>query len=465
VTPASVAATGRAVARAFLACAALSLLVGLGGGLVVGLHYTALSPTLSRMVLGLAALRPIHTGATAGWIFFAGMAVVHRWLFERLEARVAEGDATALPLVNAVARRARLQLGLWVFAAPSAAPALLAGYSTGREYLEYPPVCSIPIVAGWLLYAWNFIAVTRYRIRTMPVYAWMWGTSVVLFLWMFAEANAWMLDVLRERPVRDMAIQWKAYGSLVGSFNLLVYGSTSWLGTRISDDKYARSNMAFALFLVGVLNSFTNYVHHTYHLPQAELPKWIAFFVSMLEAVILARVMYDVAGLGRKWADRKRHPVVQTLLIATTTWTFVQLTFAILISIPPLNTWIHGTLAVVAHSMGSLIGIDSMALLAAGTWLMEEGDEARPMDVGAARRGLFSAGALNTGLAGMWLVLAIVGVQAGIGLVLRGELPWVGAFPSWTGPGIVVSGLVAAVGMVGLVLPWLTRRAATASAP
>lgn len=475
MSPASgpVLATGRTVARAFLTCAALSLLVGLGGGLVVALHYTPLSATLARFGLPLQALRPIHTGATAAWIFFGGMAVVYRWLFERIDAARLDGDPLAEARAAAVARRARVQLGLWVTAAVLAAGALLAGYSTGREYLEYPPALSIPIVVGWCLYAWNFASVTRYRLRTMPVYAWMWGTSVFLFLWTFAEANAWMLDVLRERPVRDMAIQWKAYGSLVGSFNLLVYGSLSWLGIQVSgSDKYARSNMAFALFLVGVLNSFTNYVHHTYHLPQADLPKWIAFTVSMLEAVILARVTWDCAGLARKWAERDRHPLVQTLMIATTVWTFVQLTFAILISVPPLNTWVHGTLAVVAHSMGSLIGIDSMALLAAGAWLVDEDAAAAnpaerpvPGTVGATPRGgLLAVGALNGGLALLWLGLAVVGVRAGVNLVLRGELPWIGAFPAWLGPVLVAAGLSVAVGMATLVFPWLRRRPRVAAA-
>ena len=80
------------------------------------------------------------------------------------------------------------------------------------------------------------------------------------FVFAFAEAHAWLLDWLLARPVRDLAIQWKAMGSLVGSFNLLVYGSVAWLGTRLSgDERYARSTTAYALYLVGILNSFTNW--------------------------------------------------------------------------------------------------------------------------------------------------------------------------------------------------------------
>ena len=449
---------GRTIAAKFLSLAAFQLLLGLLFGLLVALHYTPLAPTLNNVGIRLSALRPLHTGATVGWIFFAGMAMVHRWFFDHLAKT---GDvATA----NAVARRADLQRWLWTGASGIAAMALAAGYTTGREYFEYPPILSIPIVLGWLCYAVNFAVVTRFRLRDMPVYAWMWGTSVFLFLWTFAEAHAWLLDVLQARPVRDLAIQWKAYGSLVGSFNLLVYGSLSWLGTQLSgDERYSRSNLAFWLFLLGVLNSFTNYGHHTYHLPQSEAVKWVAFVISMSEALILIRVVWDCAGLGKKWAGRGRHPVVSALLVATTAWTGVQLLIAILYSVPSLNTYVHGTLAVVAHSMGSLIGIDTMALLAAGVWLVWEKHGSEPAF--AVRRGVPAVLALNAGLAVLWLGLLGAGLPSGIRLVQSGVLPWAGTFPGWLGPVLLVSGATMGVAIAVLAASMLRRPAMARDAP
>lgn len=453
--PAAIVETGRRVARGYLSMAAVQLLVGIAIGLAIALHYTPLTTVLEHAGLHLTVLRPLHTGATIGWIFFAGMAMVHRWMFQHLADRLAAGELDVARIALEVARRADLQRWLWTGAACLAGVALLGGYSTGREYFEYPPVLSIPIVVGWLLYACNFAVVTRFRLREMPVYAWMWGTSVFLFLWTFAEAHAWMLDVLAARPVRDLAIQWQAYGSFVGSFNLLVYGSVSWLGTQLSgDDRYARSNLAFLLFLLGVLNSFTNYGHHTYHLPQSELVKWVAFAISMTEAVLLVRVVWDCAGLGNKWAGRGRFPIVSALLVATTAWTGVQLTLAILYSIPGLNTLIHGTLAVVAHSMGSLIGIDTMALLAAGAWLTRE-TLGESLDV--ARAGVRAVVALNVGLAVLWLGLLGAGIPAGVRLVTQGVLPWAGTFPTWLGPLLMGAGLVMGGAVVVLVAPIVVR--------
>jgi nitric oxide reductase subunit B len=450
---AAIVAIGRRVARGYLGMAGALLLAALVVGLLVGLHYTPLAASLNASGLRLSALRPMHTSASAGWIFFGGMAMVYRWMFEHLATRAAAGEAGVSQLVFAIARRAVIQRWLWAITGLAAATSLLAGYTTGREYVEYPPILGVPIVAGWLLYGVNFAVVTRFRLREMPVYAWMWATSLFLFLWTFAEANAYLLEALASRPVRDLAIQWKSAGSLIGSFNMLVYGSIAWLGTRLSgDESYARSNTAFLLFLVGTLNSFTNYGHHTYHLPQSELVKWIAFIISMTEALILARVVYDCSGLGRKWAGRGRYPLASALLVATTVWTGMQIAVAIVYSVPFLNAYVHGTLAVVAHSMGTLIGIDTMALLAAGAWLAREpaGETA-----GSTRSGLVAVVAFNAGLTVLWVVLLAVGVPAGIRLVNTGVLPWIGAFPAWLGPAMLGAGAVMTVAILVLVRPML----------
>lgn len=442
-------ALGRDVARRFLALAAASLVVGVTAGLLCALYYTPWFSTLARHDLVLQALRPLHTGATVLWIFFAGMAAVHAWMFEQLADRARAGDASAPALAHAVARRATAQVALWASGGVLGSALLLTGHFSGREYLEWPPVASLPFVAGWLLWVWSFVEVSGVRLRNAPVFAWMWASSAFLFLWTFVEAHAWQLSWVSDRPLQDIAVQWKSYGSLVGSYNLLVYGSLSWLNSKLAgNDTYARSNLAFALFLVGIVNSFTNYGHHTYHLPASHWVKWIAFGVSMTEVVLLVRVVWDVAKLANTWSGRREHPVLRVLLSATTTWTALQLGLAILMSIPPINSTIHGTLAVPAHAMGSLIGIDTMALFAVGVWFFEERAERRTF-------ALTAVVATNVGLFGLWGVLLIAGVRSGIALVERSQLPSVGTFPTWLGPVLFGSGALLAFGLLALTLPWL----------
>lgn len=440
---------GRRVSRLYLLASAISLVAGLLGGLGAAVYYTTAYDQLAERGLALQALRPLHTGATVLWVYLAGMAAVHGWLFEALHERSLAGDPTAAAVGRRTVIRSWGQLSLWAGAAILGAIALLTGHYSGREYMEWPPILSLPIVAGWLLWVWSFVEVTRLRLREAPVHAWMWATSAGLFLWTFGEAHAWLIPWLQARPVQDIAIQWKAYGSLVGSYNLLVYGALSWTNASLAKDTgYSRSNLAFALFLLGILNSFTNYGHHTYHLPASPWVKWVAFLVSMTEVVILGRVLLDCLGLARKWQAQRRRPVVAALLIGTTSWTAVQLALAIVISIPPLNSYVHGTLAIPAHAMGSLIGIDTMALVAVGIWMMPKG-------IVSPRLGLASAALVNAGLLILWVAMLAAGVRSGLGLVNDGVLPWSGTFPSWLGPAIVAGGTLLAVGLVGLVLPWL----------
>ncbi len=170
----------------------------------------------------------------------------------------------------------------------------------------------------------------------------------------------------------DLRLQWKATGTLIGSFNLFVYGTLYYIGEKLSgDERYAHSRLAYALFGVGLLNAFTNFGHHTYHVPQSEVVKWISFLVSMAEIVILARVAWDVARLASRRVSRSFDPA--SFFMMSAKWWIVAMFFtAILISVPPLNSLIHGTHVVTAHAMGTEIGIDGMILFAAVAWILAE---------------------------------------------------------------------------------------------
>ena len=100
-----------------------------------------------------------------------------------------------------------------------------------------------------------------------------------------------------------------------------------------------------------------------------------SYWVGLLtEIVILAKVLWDVWGLARKYQRGKgqRWELVTWLLAATTCWTCASLVVSMLISVPPLNTLIHGTFVVAGHAMGSMLGIDTMGLLAVLTWFYLE---------------------------------------------------------------------------------------------
>lgn len=335
--------------------------VAVVSGAAATIAYTGYEPLLRSTGLTLQRLRPIHESFAFGWVFLGGAAVVSFYL-----------HASFGPASAAVRRRTAWQLRLWTLAGFGILATLLAGWSTGREYLGYQPIFSALILAGWILFAWNYFSLVGYRFKDRPAYIYMWSVALVLFVVSFAEGHLYLLGAVSGQPTWDTAIQWKSNGALVGCFNLLAYGSLMYVSGRIrSDDSYAYSRTAFALLYVGLLNTFTNYGHHTFHLPQSPWIHWISFVVSMLEAIILARVFLDLLALRTAASTDTRVSSADWFFRSATLWMFLLLALALIISVPPVNALIHGTHVVVAHSMGSMLGIDSMILWGALAYILQ----------------------------------------------------------------------------------------------
>ncbi|MCI0341336.1 MAG: cbb3-type cytochrome c oxidase subunit I [Planctomycetales bacterium] len=438
-------------ARAWLLLAFASCTIALAAGLLGTLAYVPALSGLRPLGLTFERLRPIHTTFAVAWIFLAAVAVLEAYAGSLHR----DGpDGTRHPRWGA-----RLQAGLWIAAGVGALGTLSAGIFSGREYLEFHPLLSVPILAGWLVLVWRWARATGFRFRDRPVYVWMWNVALLLFVVTFCEGHLWLLRPLGWNPVRDIAIQWKSYGALIGSFNLLVYGTALWLGERLSGDpRPARSNAAFALFFVGLLNSLTNFGHHTYHLPQSPWAKWVSFVVSMAEILILLRVLLDVARLPRSWNAVPGALAANALLAAGTLWTALQLVLALALSVPPVNAHLHGTHVVAAHAMGSMIGIDSMILLAAAAALLPAcGAPARA----ALRSPLVLAAIawLNLSLLAFWGGLLATGIAAAIRRALGPSAP--ALYPERFPIVFSVAGAAVALGFLVLLALW-TRAALVA---
>jgi nitric oxide reductase subunit B len=335
-----------------LGCVLLSILAGA----LAALYYVpALSAWMLKGGVSLVQLRPLHTTYASAWIFLGAATCVFKYLFDVF------GQPT-----DAERRRFRIQMVCWGVAGLGALLTLPFGITSGREYLGFHPALSLLIAAGWILFAWTFFSRVRHGFWQRPVYVYMWAVGIVYFLWTFAEGHAWLLPSVRAQPVADLQIQWKSCGTLVAAFNQMVYGSLMYIGERRSgDERIAHSGTAFALFGIGLLNSFTNYAHHTYHLPQAQFIKWVAFGVSMLEIIILVKLFQEITTAMARQRSRGREALDVTgrFFVLSRNWNLFLLTLALAISVPPWNALIHGTHVVMAHAMGSELAIDSYILL------------------------------------------------------------------------------------------------------
>jgi len=376
--------------------------VTLLSGLIAALVYGRYEPVLRSHGVTLQQLRPIHETFAFAWVFLGGIAVVYFYLHNSFG-----------PLTRAARRRVGWQLTLWIGAGTGILISLAVGQFSGREYLGYHPVFSLLILLGWLLFAWNYFERVGMRLVGQPVYIYMWSVAIPLFVVTFLEAHLFLLDFVSDSPVRDIAIQWKSNGVMVGSFNLLAYGALMYIvGLVRSDDRYAYSRTAFALFCVGVLNTFTNYGHHTYHLPQSPWIHWISFVVSMLEFVILAKLFWDILAFRRTQPSLGDLRVCEGFVRSASLWTCIMLVLSLLIAVPPLNALIHGTHVVVAHSMGSMLGVDTMILLAAMAYMVQSLRGIAETSVVSTRVRL-AIPVLNGSLALFWLAFLARGLVSG----------------------------------------------------
>jgi len=430
------------MASAF-ACVVLSLFFGALGALY---YIPGVSASLVTHGISLVQLRPLHTTFASAWIFLAATACAYAFLVHEFGPPT-DGDA----------RRFRLHMTLWGLAGLAAIATLPFGITSGREYLALHPLISLTIWVGWAVFAWTFLSKVRHGFFERPVYVYMWSVGILYFLWTFAEGHAYLLPWVADRPISDLQIQWKSCGTLVASFNQMVYASLMYLAVRkTGEERLAHSKTAFALFGVGLLNSFTNYAHHTYHLPQSHYIKWIAFGVSMLEAILLVMVLREVvAALRKKFRPcGPRFDASSVLVGLSKRWNLGLLTLALAISIPPMNALIHGTHVVMAHGMGSELAIDSYILLAFFAFVL--GQIYPKREVGEelihSPRVRHTIGWMNTFLVALVVLLVVDGLTVGIHRYFTWPMAgWIDVFPFL----FVPLGLGLAFFFLRLIAAWL----------
>ena len=254
---------------AFSSIMAITALISLAVSIFMGLLGAIfLIPSTSAFFEGLGLtlqhFRPLHTAFATSWIFLAAIAIIYKFVIENIEtSKNAKFE-----------KRFWLHSSFWWIAGIGIFLELLMGHFSGREYIGYSPVFSLIILIGWLFFGRNILPPILKDFWSRPVYCYMWSVGFFLFIFTYLEAHSWLLPLVNNYPVVDLQVQWKSMGALVGSFNLLVYGSLIYISEKITGNKkYGQSKLAFSLFGIGLLNTFTNYVHHTYHLPQHHLSK------------------------------------------------------------------------------------------------------------------------------------------------------------------------------------------------
>lgn len=427
----------RVYTKIFVSTGLLFLVSTFFFGLLAGLQY--IIPGFGRDVFSFEKLRPLHVSSAVFWILMAAMGGVLSYLQEETNKPIR--SKTLL----------RLQYILFTGSFTAILISYCFGIFSGREYWEFHPFFTIPILVGWIVFLINFFG--RFTtLKNQPVYVWMWLTGVVFFLFTYIESNLWLIPSIRNHLAHDMTIQWKSYGSMVGSWNMLVYGSSIYLMDKIAGNKkYSYSSIGYLLYALSLFNLMFNWGHHIYTLPTVPYVGHIAYIVSMTELLILGRIIYT---WRKTLSAAQKHQNVKAyrFLFAADSWVFANLGLAIAMSIPALNVFMHGTHIIVAHTMGTTIGINTMLLLAFAYDLLdrrESKQKVTPTFIWAYR---FT----NIGLAVFLLALAVAGVlksywqfnqvdEVGYGTMMDSLRPYFIVF--------YIAGIAVVVGLLMLAIP------------
>lgn len=351
--------------------------------------------------LSFTSTRPLHVSLVVSWIFLVAIGGIYYYL----------PNKCGLPLWSERAPRWHF----WIFVVTGLAilASYLAGKFGGREYFEYPAALSIPIVASWVLFGVNYFKSALRQAGQWPVYLWMWGTGIFFFLFTFLEAHLWLLPFFRENMVREITVQWKSYGAMTGSWNMLCYGTAIFVAGKISgNDEVGRSRLAFCMYFLGLAGLMFGWAHHTYLVPSEPWIRHLAYIVSMSELLILGKILWDWRA-SLDCYQKNLHCSAYRFFVATDFWIFANVILAIAISVPAFNLITHGTHVTVAHAMGATIGINTMILLGSVFYVIRE---ELPVDLQAAcsRQVSYGFWMTNIALAVFLASLVLAGMVKGL---------------------------------------------------
>ncbi len=327
-------------------------------GLLSSIVY--IQPDFLKDIIPFNQLRPLHTTSAVSWIILTATGGIYYYLTKVEKVKL------LFPLLG------KLHLSIFILTGIGIYFSLASGNMGGREYLEYFPILTIPILLGWALFGVNYFGSMVKQVEKWPVYFWMWGTGIIFMIYHLSEAHFWIFSSIRSDFIKDISLQWKSYGSFVGSWNLLVYGTAIYLMTKIKgDDSIGRGKISFFFYFLGLTNLMFGWAHHTYIIPTQPWIRYVAYAVSMTEWIIFIHIVYH-------WKKSlsvekiKINQMAYRFLIASDFWVFFNLTLALFMSIPSLNYYMHGTHITVAHSMGTTIGINTSILFASVSYIISD---------------------------------------------------------------------------------------------
>lgn len=340
----------------FLITGIISLITAISFGIIATLQYVQFD--FLKPILTFNKVRPMHVTGALSWVLLSAIGGIYYYLQQ-------EGVLKKKILVM-------YHFLIFVLTGIGIYLCYSFGIFGGKEYLEFPPILIIPILLGWFLFAYNVISSLIKGFTKKPVYFWMWATGSVFMIYHLSEAYIWLTPYFKDKFLANTALQWKAGGSFVGSWNMLVYGTATYVMAKLSPNSgVGTDKKSFFFYFLGLSNLMFGWAHHVYLIPIAPWIRYFAYMVSMTEWILLVSIIYTWKK-SLNFNKSIENKVVIKFLSSTDKWVLINLFVALLISIPAINYYTHGTHVTVAHSMGTTIGINTTILLASISFILQK---------------------------------------------------------------------------------------------
>ena len=333
------------------------LLLGSVFGVIASLKLHMPDWLVGDAVLTFGRIRPAHLNAVAyGWASMAGVGV-GLWLVPRLfKAELVGG------------RYATWGAVLWNLGMYSGTIALLAGYSDGLEWLEFPKQIDGLLVVGGALAAVPLImTVLRRRVHHLYVSSWYLIGALVWFPMLFITGNLHDLFIGTEQGILNW---WYAHNVLGLWMTPLGLAAAYYFIPKITGTPI----YSYTLSLVGfwALALFYSQVG-VHHLIGGPVPTWLATLsivtsVMMVIPVVAVAVNHHMTVLP-KWRMVASSPTLRFVVLGAMMYTFASVQGSIE-ALRTVNTVTHFTHYTVAHAHMGVYGFFSFILFGSIYFIM-----------------------------------------------------------------------------------------------
>jgi cytochrome c oxidase cbb3-type subunit I len=332
-----------------LISAVVWLLCGSLAGLISSLKMHMPDWLVSDASLTFGRIRPAHLNMVIyGWSSLAGVGIA-LWLIPRLLRTELVGGRFAV--AGAI---------VWNVGVVGGIASILAGHSTGLEWLEFPlpPACFL-LVGGALMGVPLLLTVRHRQVKHLYVSVWYLGSALLWFPFLYAVANAPDIHFGVEQATMNW---WFGHNVLGLWFTPLALGAAYYLIPKVLGTPLYSYNLSLLGFWT-IAFFYSQVGGH--HLIGGPVPTWL-ITLSIVQSIMMVVPVFAVAvnqhmTVLHHFRALRYSPTLRFVVFGAMMYTLVSLQGSIE-ALRSVNTITHFTHFTIAHAHLGLYGFFAMVM-------------------------------------------------------------------------------------------------------